>query len=290
MPRVLSRSQEMYGKILIYVDGSFAHEVAARYGLAMAKAFEAESIIAGSYESEDERSRVDSSIQRIVMVAESMGLAPEKHLKQGRPLQSVRRAVVDLGVDAVVGSLGAGEVSQRGLRTDSTVVRLLRGLECTVVLARVVNCGTPLSHQSVLAPVQPSHGQAPSVSELVNLVSGLTMFYDARLTLMSCVEIRRRMLYEWEALDKLKIARRMQLKSVVEAFMKSGLRPTLRIRACVLPDKEILDLVSRERHDLVIARAPRKTSLSPLRGPGVIERVLLGTPSNVLIWKPGRGR
>ena len=276
----------MYQNIIIWVDGSFGSEIAAKYGLVLAKAFGSETIIASTFVTEDEKSRVASSAQRVTLEAGTLGLEVETALMKGHPLHVLKSAAGEFKADLMLAALPSPGVTPRGLRRESVPVRLMRDLTCSVILARVVNCGIPLSHRKILAPLKLVPGDTPSYQELVQLLFGLTDFYGGELTLFTCAEISGKRTYSLDELSRLRQGRREELLPLSEAIMKQGIRPRVTIGTCVSPRKEILDLASKERYDLIVVKTFKPSILRTLLSGDVMAGLLSGTPCNILLWKP----
>ena len=274
--------------VLVYIDGSFGHEVAARYGLVLAKALGGACHVCSGFDDEEDRGRKESSARRISIHANDLGVRFEVHLRGGSAFPVVRSFVDEIDPDVVMASLDHEDIMEGGIRRGSLTVRMMEQIKARVVLARVVNCGLAFSHRRVLLPIARPRLMSKENLDFVGLLLDLVRFYPACLDMFSCVEISPKKQYQAKELSDLRYSRRKDLNLLSEEIMKRGTRPEMKVTTCTDPAKEILDFVSKERYDLVIARAPRRNLLSVFRGPEVIERVLMGTPSNILLWKPAK--
>ncbi len=277
----------MYDKAALVIDGSFGSEVAARYGLVIAKAFGSRATVLSAYESEEEESKISSSCDRVLLQGADLGLDIEVSLRKGDLSTAVEEGLEELDPDIVLADLRNPENLSFGLARKSVPISLIRDFWGSVILARVVNCGIPLNHERMLVPIKGSRKEE-SDRELSELLYGLSRYYEAGLTLYSCVEISGKKVYDSSEISELKYRRRKQVTSMSERIMEKGLRPNLTIETCSTPHKSILDRVSKERHDLMVLEFTRQNILKVLIKGHDLTKLISGAPCNVLIWRPGQ--
>lgn len=275
----------MYDRAAIYVDGSFGSEIAARYGLVVARAFESRTTVFSVYENEEEESKVSSSCDRVVLQAANLGVEVDTSLGKGSGPSAVSQILEEIRPQIVFGALRKPEIFSFGLGRNSIPLSLIRDFEGTAILARVVNCGITLNHERIFVPLKGPR-ETGSDEELVELLSGIASYYEASLTLYSCVEISGKKVYESGELSRLKYRRRSEISSLSDELMGEGIRPKLTVETCELPHKSILDRVSKERQDLMLVEFTKQNMLKVLLRGHDLTNLISGAPCNVLIWKP----
>jgi nucleotide-binding universal stress UspA family protein len=277
----------MYRTILAAVNENVNSEVAARYAKHLAHAAGAKLVICsvrepGQPEHAFELAR--EAAHRIQHSARELGVETACLFEAGDAAERLRSIVTARGVDLLFAAMRRREVKKRILPGKSASTRFLR-LPCSVALVRVVHMGR-IFPRDVLVPLKEHIEHIPERAEFIAL---LAKAFEATVHLFHATRPLTRFFhgemhltpFEWEARIPPDIAR---FVGHLEGY---GVGHEKR----VLPGsagKSITIEASSRRRDLIIMGASERGFLNFLLGGDTVKEVLLETPCNVIVLKPGR--
>lgn len=236
-------------RILLCVNGSEQAQIAARYGVKLAKVLEAEVTILGVMERADLAMRLDKAVEEIRFLVREEGVPFQALTRRGRARAELARQTREKGYDlAVVGSLGRawwsrflrGPTWRRILRTVESSVLVARG-ERPFSLEKALVCSGGLSHADQVTRFGGKIVQMAGASAtLLHVVDPVTMEYLAHKNRIS--------LEEFTQLD---IPQSRHLSMEYEILGGLGIEVEMKLRHG-LAAEEILQEIREVDYDLVI--------------------------------------
>jgi len=150
-------------RILMIVDGSFAAETAARYSLALARAYaaELEFLFVAGERSRSAMQRAEESLLRLFRQAQSLGLKVRSVTEAGDPIRVIREHVARERITLAISPV----------RNPSVARRLLRDISCAVLLIRVVHPGKMATPHEILVPLYPGEFEGGGMEQAADLLA-----------------------------------------------------------------------------------------------------------------------
>jgi nucleotide-binding universal stress UspA family protein len=278
----------MYRKVLAAVNEHINSEVAARYAMQLAKAARAKLYLC----SIAEKGHTEKSFElgkeaaiRLSHRAKEMEIETECLFDRGDPVAKLREFVRKEGIDIVFVATRREDVGKRFYAGGTAARDLLRTLPCSVALVRVVHMGRTHPRE-VLVPLKERIDHVP---ERAFFTAMLARAFDARVYLFHTTKPIRNFFHgethltpvEWEKKVPADISRFVVHLDDYKIEHEKRLAPGKAGRNIAI------EAASRRR-DLIIMGASVRSSLDFLLRGSPAEDVLLDTPCNLIILKPGK--
>jgi nucleotide-binding universal stress UspA family protein len=268
----------MVKRIVMMVDGSFAAETSARYGLALAKACgaELELLFVATDESGAAMKRVEESLLRLFRQAHSLGLKVRSVTETGDPIKVMREHVAREKTTLAVAPVTSAEVGRR----------FLRELPCGVLLVRVVHPGRMAWPNEILVPVYPGEFEGGGLEEAADLLAKLGDYWQARIVLF---QLRRPMtqLFDRQLFGSgVREREETKLYRFVSALTHRGMSPGTRVAWGRRIGEGITAEAAARRHDLIFLGTKGPRGFIQRFRAGTVEHLMRATPCDLMLFRP----
>src|SRR3989304_2619413 len=224
------------------VDGTFAAEAAARYSLALARAYgaELELLFVAGDSSRSAIKRAEESLLRLFGQAHSIAWKVRTGTEAGEPIRVIREYVAREGITLAVSPV----------RDPGVAGRLLREIPCAVLLVRVAHPGKMAWPHETLAPLYHGEFEGGGIEQAADLLAKLGRYWESRIMLFQLKRPLTR-LFERKPLGAGSPEQEGTLREFVAALRRRGLAPGTRVAW----ERRIGPMITAEaaarRHDLI---------------------------------------
>lgn len=268
----------MIERILMMVDGSFAAEAAARYSLALARAYAAELellFVAGD-RSRSAMQRTEESLLRLFRQAQSLGLKVRSVTEAGEPIRVIREHVARERITLAISPV----------RNPGVARRLLRNIPCAVLLIRVVHPGKMATPHEILVPLYPGEFEGGGMEQAADLLATLGGYWGSRILLFQLRQPLTR-LFKRKRLGAGPPEREERtLREFAAALSRRGLAPGTRVALGRRIGPVIAAEAAARRHDLIFLGTKGPQGLVQRFRAGTLEHLVSRTPCDLMLFRP----
>jgi nucleotide-binding universal stress UspA family protein len=270
-------SSAVVQRILMIVDGSFAAEAAARYSLALARAYEAELellFVAGD-SSRSAINRAEESLLRLFRQAQSLGLKVRSVTEAGEPSRVIREHVAREGITLAV----------LPFKDPGVAARLWREVSCPVLLVRVAHPGRMAWPHEILVPLYHGEFEGGGMEQAADLLAKLGRHWESRILLF---QLRRPLtrLFERRPLGEVPPEQEGALREFAAALRRRGLAPAMRVAWGRRAGPVITAEAAARRHDLIFLGTKGPTGFARWLRAGTVEHVARSSPCDLMVFRP----
>jgi nucleotide-binding universal stress UspA family protein len=275
----------MYTKILAAVNEFTNSEIAARYAIALAKAYRA--TLSLVFIAEDKLNRnafkdAEEALERLFMEAKDRDVEVESITESGNPFQKISDIVKKNRIDIVFAATRREDIEKRYF-TKTLAREFMLGIPCSVAMVRVVQMGR-IYPRNILVPLR---GKMTHLEERACFVASLAGEFNAAVTLF---HLSNPITTFFHGEIHLKPAQREEripkdIEQFTECLHRYQIHHEKKTGYGAVSSAITIEAAHR-RNDLIVMGASERSLLRSIISGNPVENVLRETPCNLIILRP----